>query len=99
VALRLPLEIKDLFREWLESDHPDRASRVMSLVRQMRGGKDYDAQWGKRMKGEGPIADLMSKRFAAAKRRYGLDLRFDGLDLTRFRPPPKAGDQIDLFGL
>ncbi|RAK61377.1 radical SAM protein [Phenylobacterium hankyongense] len=99
VALRLPLEIKDLFREWLESDHPDRASRVMSLVRQMRGGKDYDAQWGKRMKGEGPIADLMSQRFAAAKRRYGLDFRFDGLDLTRFRPPPKAGDQIDLFGL
>jgi DNA repair photolyase len=99
VALRLPLEIKDLFREWLESDHPDRASRVMSLVRQMRGGKDYDAQWGKRMKGEGPIADLMSKRFAAAKRRYGLDLRFDGLDLTRFRPPPKTGDQIDLFQL
>ncbi|MDB5466973.1 MAG: nitrogenase cofactor biosynthesis protein NifB [Phenylobacterium sp.] len=99
VALRLPLEIKDLFREWLESDHPDRASRVMSLVRQMRGGKDYDAQWGKRMKGEGPIADLMSKRFAAAKRRYGLDFRFDGLDLNRFRPPPKAGDQIDLFGL
>jgi DNA repair photolyase len=99
VALRLPLEIKDLFREWLESDHPDRASRVMSLVRQMRGGKDYDAQWGKRMKGEGPIADLMSKRFAAAKRRYGLDLRFDGLDLTRFRPPPRTGDQIDLFQL
>jgi DNA repair photolyase len=99
VALRLPLEIKDLFREWLETDHPDRARRVMSLVRQMRGGKDYDAQWGKRMKGEGPIADLMSKRFAAAKRRYGLEFRFDGLDLTQFRPPPKAGDQIDLFGL
>ena len=99
VALRLPLEIKDLFREWLETDHPDRARRVMSLVRQMRGGKDYDAQWGKRMKGEGPIADLMAKRFAAAKRRYGLDFRFDGLDLTQFRPPPRAGDQIDLFGL
>jgi DNA repair photolyase len=99
VALRLPLEIKDLFREWLETDHPDRARRVMSLVRQMRGGKDYDAQWGKRMKGEGPIADLMAKRFAAAKRRYGLDFRFDGLDLTQFRPLPRAGDQIDLFGL
>ncbi len=99
VALRLPLEIKDLFREWLETDHPDRARRVMSLVRQMRGGKDYDAQWGKRMKGDGPIADLMAKRFAAARRRYGLDFRFDGLDLTQFRPPPRAGDQIDLFGL
>jgi len=99
VALRLPLEIKDLFREWLESDHPDRARRVMSLVRQMRGGKDYDAQWGKRMKGEGPIADLMSKRFAAARRRYGLDFRFDGLDMSQFRRPPKTGDQIDMFGV
>jgi DNA repair photolyase len=51
VALRLPREIKDLFREWLESDHPDRARRVMSLVRQMRGGKDYDAEWGARDEG------------------------------------------------
>ncbi len=99
VALRLPLEIKDLFREWLETDHPDRASRVMSLVRQMRGGKDYDAQWGSRMTGQGPIADLMSKRFAAAKARYGLAARWGGLDLSQFRVPPKAGDQMDMFGL
>lgn len=99
VALRLPLEIKDLFREWLETDHPDRASRVMSLVRQMRGGKDYDSQWGKRMRGEGPIAALLSKRFAAAKKRYGLDFRFDGMDLGQFRVPAKPGDQIDLFSL
>ena len=98
MALRLPREIKDLFREWLESDHPDRARRVMSLVRQMRGGKEYDMTWGKRMKGEGPIAALMSRRFAVAKARYGLDLRFDGLDLTQFRVPSKAGSQIDLFG-
>ncbi|WP_411289225.1 PA0069 family radical SAM protein [Phenylobacterium sp.] len=98
VALRLPREIKDLFREWLESDHPDRASRVMSLVRQMRGGKDYDAQWGKRMKGEGPIADLMAARFRAARKRYGLEFRFDGLDHGQFRVPPKIGGQIDLFG-
>ncbi len=98
VALRLPLEIKDLFQEWLATDHPDRASRVMSLVRQMRGGKDYDAQWGTRMKGQGPIADLMRQRFAAAKRRYGMVGRFDGLDLSQFRVPPKAGDQLDMFG-
>jgi DNA repair photolyase len=70
----------------------------MSLVRQMRGGKDYDSQWGKRMKGEGPIAALMSRRFAVAKARYGLNMPFDGLDLTRFRVPSKTGDQIDLFG-
>jgi len=98
VALRLPLEIKDLFREWLATDHPDRASRVMSLVRQMRGGLDYDAEWGKRMRGEGPIAELMSQRFQAAKKRYGLSARYDGLDLSQFRVPPKAGDQGDLFG-
>ena len=98
VALRLPMEIKDLFKEWLATDHPDRASRVMSLVRQIRGGKEYDSQWGSRMKGEGPIAALMSRRFAAAKARYGLTYPFGGMDLSQFRPPPKAGDQIDLFG-
>ncbi|MFC3069673.1 PA0069 family radical SAM protein [Phenylobacterium soli] len=98
VALRLPLEIKDLFQEWLASDHPDRAARVMSLVRQIRGGKDYDSQWGKRMKGEGPIAALMSRRFATARKRYGLDRPLAPLDLTQFRPPPKAGDQLALFG-
>lgn len=98
VALRLPLEIKDLFREWLETDHPDRARKVMSLVRQMRGGKDYDAQWGKRMRGEGPIGELMNARFKAAQKRYGLTQRWGELDVSRFRVPPKAGDQIDLFG-
>jgi DNA repair photolyase len=98
VALRLPLEIKDLFREWLETDHPDRARRVMSLIRQMRGGQDYDSNWGARMRGEGPIGELMATRFAAAKKRYGLDQGWGALDLGKFRVPPKAGDQIDLFG-
>jgi DNA repair photolyase len=97
VALRLPLEIKDLFREWLESDHPDRARRVMSLVRQMRGGKDYDTRWGERMRGEGPIGDLMATRFKAARKRYGIDGEWGSLDLSKFRVPPRAGDQIDLF--
>ncbi len=98
VALRLPLEIKDLFREWLETDHPDRARKVMSLVRQMRGGKDYDAQWGRRMTGEGPIGELMNARFKAAKARYGLGRGWGEVDATKFRVPPKPGDQIDLFG-
>jgi DNA repair photolyase len=98
VALRLPREIKDLFREWLESDHPDRARRVMSLVRQIRGGKDYDAEWGSRMKGQGPVADLLKTRFLAAKKRFGLDQPWAPLEMGRFRVPPKAGDQIDLFG-
>jgi DNA repair photolyase len=96
-ALRLPLEIKDLFREWLAAEVPDRAARVMSLVRQMRGGKDYDAQWGKRMRGEGPIAELMSRRFHVARRRFGLDRTVGPLNLDLFRPPPKAGDQLELF--
>jgi DNA repair photolyase len=98
VALRLPMEIADLFQEWLATDHPDRASRVMSLVRQMRGGKTYDSQWGTRMKGEGPIAALMSRRFATAKRRYGMGERLPPLDFSQFNVPPKTGDQIDLFG-
>jgi DNA repair photolyase len=97
VALRLPLEIKDLFREWLETDHPDRARRVMSLVRQMRGGKDYDAEWGSRMKGQGPVAELMATRFHAAKRRYGLDQGWGSLDASQFRVPPKPNSQMDLF--
>jgi DNA repair photolyase len=97
VTLRLPLEIKDLFREWLETDHPDRARRVMSLVRQMRGGKDYDMTWGKRMRGEGPIADLLSLRFNTARRRFGLDRDWPPLDVSRFRAPNGAGGQMDLF--
>jgi DNA repair photolyase len=98
VALRLPLEIKDLFREWLESDHPDRARRVMSLVRQMRGGKEYDSSWGSRMKGQGPIGDLMAARFKLAKLHYKLDQDWGSLDVSKFRVPPAPGGQMDLFG-
>ena len=98
VALRLPREIKDLFAEWLVAKRPDRAERVMSLVRQMRGGKDYDAEWGKRMKGEGPIAEMIGQRFKFARRRHGLDRILPPLDVTQFRVPPRAGDQMDLFG-
>jgi DNA repair photolyase len=97
VVLRLPLEIKDLFREWLEAARPDRAQRVMSLVRQMRAGKEYDAQFGVRMKGQGPLADLMRARFIAACRRLGLNERRTELDVTQFRPPPRPGDQLKLF--
>ena len=98
VVLRLPMEIKDLFREWLEVERPDRARRVMSLVRQMRGGKDYDARWNTRMKGEGPIADLIRQRFAKAKTRYGYLEAQAPLRTDLFRRPSRPGDQIDLFG-
>jgi DNA repair photolyase len=98
VSLRLPMEIADLFQEWLATDHPDRAKHVMSLVRQMRGGKTYDSRWGARMKGEGPIAALMSRRFKTAKARLGLDAPLPDLDLTQFRVPVTSGGQLDLFG-
>ncbi|HUZ12313.1 MAG TPA: PA0069 family radical SAM protein [Caulobacteraceae bacterium] len=98
VVLRLPLEIKDLFREWLEAARPDRARRVMSLVRQMRHGRDYDLRWGERMKGDGPIAELIGARFAAARRRFGLDRPLAPLDLTQFRVPARETKQLELFG-
>ena len=97
VVLRLPLEIKELFREWLETDHPDRARRVMSLVRQMRRGRDYDPEWRTRQIGEGPLAELISRRMQAASRRYGLDRNWAPLDLSQFRAPEKAGDQLALL--
>jgi DNA repair photolyase len=97
VTLRLPLEIKDLFREWLADARPERAARVMSLIRQTRGGKDYDADWAQRMKGTGPVAELIAVRFKAAIKRYGLDAPRTPLDMTRFRVPPDMRPQLDLF--
>jgi DNA repair photolyase len=97
VTLRLPLEIKDLFREWLSEARPERAARVMSLVRQTRGGKDYDPDWSQRMKGTGPVAELIGARFKAAVKRYGLDGPRHELDVTRFRVPADARPQLELF--
>ncbi|MBP7703883.1 MAG: PA0069 family radical SAM protein [Caulobacter sp.] len=97
VMVRLPLEISELFQQWLATDHPDRAARVMSLIRQMRGGKDYVSEWGERARGKGPIAQLVAARFRAARTRYGLDGPREPLDLEAFRVPPKPGDQMSLF--
>ena len=97
VLLRLPLEIKDLFREWLHAREPGRASHVMSLIRSMRGGRDYDPEWGKRMKGAGPYAQMMAKRFALACERLGLNKESFELRTDLFKPPPKAGDQMKLL--
>lgn len=72
ILLRLPHEVKDLFRDWLDAHYPLKAQRVMSAIRASRGGKDYDAAWGRRMRGEGAIAELIARRFAAAARRHGL---------------------------
>ena len=71
--VRLPLEIKDLFREWLEANEPDRGKHVMSLIRSMRDGKDYDSEWGKRMRGTGPYAWQIGRRFEIAARKLGFN--------------------------
>jgi len=89
-VLRLPLEIKDLFDEWLRANRPDRAERVLSLIRQMRGGALYQAEFGTRMKGEGPIAQLLGARFQAAVKRLGLNKIRYRLDTLRFAVPESA---------
>ena len=97
VLLRLPWEVRDLFVEWLETHYPDRAGHVMSLVRQSRGGRDYDSSWGTRMRGTGGFAELIEKRFALACRKAGLGRRADNrLRTDRFRVPQRSGDQFSL---
>jgi len=97
-VLRLPWELKDLVREWLQLHFPDRAGHVLSLVRQMRGGRDYDPRFGKRMRGEGEFAELIHQRFTLATRRLGLARNRDiALDDTRFEVPRAASPQAHLF--
>jgi DNA repair photolyase len=98
ILLRLPLEIADLIEEFLRSHFPDRAERVLSLVRQTRDGRLYRAEWGKRMRGDGPYAQMIAQRFRAACGRLGLTGRTGGLDTTRFRAPTPPRAQLSLFG-
>lgn len=97
VLLRLPLEVKDLFREWLEQHAPSRAGHVLSLIRAMRSGKDYDANWHERMTGSGPYASMIAQRFHLAARRLGLNQKPVILDPGRFRRPPQRGEQLSLL--
>jgi len=97
ILVRLPHEVKELFRDWLEAHYPDKARHVMSLIQQSRGGKDYEAGYGKRMRGTGEYAQMLGKRFSLAIKRYGLTRRSPSLNTEKFRPPPRAGDQMDLF--
>src|SRR5690606_13287061 len=96
VLLRLPHELKEVWREWLEQHYPARAAHVMSLVAQMRGGRDYDSAFGTRMRGEGPFAQLLAARFARARRRLGFG-RLPALDCSRFVPPRPSSPQGSLF--
>ena len=97
VLVRLPYEIKDLFREWLAEHYPDRAAHVMSLIRDMRGGRDNDPRFGTRMRGTGPYARLLSNRFRLACQRLKLNSEpRTPLDTARFRPPGRLGTQLQL---
>jgi DNA repair photolyase len=96
VLLRLPHELKQVWREWLQLHYPERAAHVMSLVRQMHGGKDYDSTFGKRMRGAGPFADLLAARFARAYRQLGFG-RLPPLETGRFLAPRPPSPQGALF--
>lgn len=97
VLLRLPLEVSPLFRDWLLRNYPDRYRHVMSLIRSMRCGKDYDAEFGKRMKGSGPYAWQIGRRFELAAKRLGLNLTRRQLRSDLFVPPLGMGVQLSLL--
>jgi DNA repair photolyase len=100
VILRLPLEVRDLFVQWLERHFPLRAKHVMSLVQQMRGGRDYDPSFGSRMKGGGVHAELIAERFRIASARLALNAERAPMDVSQFRPPAEiaqSGNQLKLF--
>lgn len=97
VVLRLPLELKELFREWLATEFPDRASRVISVLRSMHGGKDYIAAFGIRQRGQGPYAEQIAARFRLAVKRLGLNERRLGLRTDLFRRPASRNGQLSLI--
>ena len=97
VLLRLPLEVRDLFREWLMANYPDRYRHVFTMIRDMRGGKDYDSTFGKRMSGSGPVAWMIGRRFEAACEKLGLNKSRSKLTTEHFSPPPTAAAQLSLF--
>ncbi|WP_235829796.1 PA0069 family radical SAM protein [Frigidibacter oleivorans] len=97
ILLRLPFEVAPLFTDWLRRTHPGKADHVMSRLRAMRGGRENDPRFGSRMRGEGPEAQILHLRMKVAARRLGLDTPLPGYDLTRFRVPPRPGDQLSLF--
>lgn len=97
VLLRLPLEVAPIFKDWLLRHYPDRYRHVMSLIRSMRDGKDYDSEWGKRMKGSGPYAWQIGRRFEIAAKRLGLNAERRSLRTDRFVPAAKATEQLMLL--
>ena len=96
-VIRLPWEVSPLFEEWLQAHYPDRAQRVMNRIRDMRGGKNYNAQFGRRMTGEGTWADLIAQRFRRASARHGFSDELPLLRRDLFVPPRPTGPQLALF--
>lgn len=97
IVLRLPLEVRDLFLEWLTTHYPDRAARVMRYVREIHGGRDYDPQWGKRLRGEGVFADLIRRRFDRAAKANGIAGRAQPLRIDLFRAPDEMAPQFSFI--
>ncbi len=97
IVLRLPRVVSPLFQDWLAAHAPDRATRVMGRVRELHGARDYDPEWGRRMRGQGPWADLMRARFDLAVKRHGLDRKLRPLRTDLFGAPARRGDQLSLF--
>jgi len=97
VLLRLPLEVRDLFREWLIANYPDRYRHVFKLIRETRGGKDYDSSWGKRMIGGGPIAWMIGRRFELACAKFGFNMARTKLTTEHFHPPRRSAEQLSLL--
>ncbi|MGI9481400.1 MAG: PA0069 family radical SAM protein [Hyphomicrobiales bacterium] len=97
VMLRLPLELRELFREWLADEFPDAASRCMSLLKSTRKGKDYDSTWGQRMTGTGPYAWSIGRRFEITAKRLGFNEKRLKLTRNLFIRPPQSGEQLQLF--
>ena len=97
VMLRLPLELRDLFSEWLVAHYPDKARHILSLVRSTRDGKIYDSTFGKRMTGTGPYAWMIGRRFEAAAAKLGFGKTKMKLRHDLFTPPARAGEQLQLL--
>jgi DNA repair photolyase len=97
VLLRLPLELKHLFREWLQTEFPDRAARVINVLRSMHGGKDYTPEWRVRQRGRGPYADQISARFRLSVKRLGMNEQTSQLTTALFQRPIASGGQLPLL--
>ncbi|NOD87519.1 PA0069 family radical SAM protein [Ruegeria sp. HKCCD4315] len=97
IMLRLPREVSQLWQDWLAGHQPARAEKVMSKLRDMHGGRDYDPRWGHRMRGEGEYAGIIAQRFSKACKRLGLSVKSASLRCDLFAVPPQPGDQMSLF--